>query len=131
MEANSPIASLYKTTSTAPWLQQRATVAYAALFCLVFSLVGLLVLFGLFFDVAEFLPAPESSFALELGVSTCLAWLLVSNFIVFRHFLLLLAFVKTLRAAFLRLLRNLLPPTPALCSAPRTIHGSRAPPLAG
>lgn len=95
------------------------------------ALAGTLVHFGLAYDAAELVPLLENAVTLELLASIGMAGLAVSRLLVCRHLLLLLHFVNTLRNAFLRLLRQWLPATPALRFVPRAAHGCRAPPMAG
>jgi len=57
-----------------------------------------------------------------------LAGLLMSNFFVCRHFQQIFTYFKTFGTVFLRFLLSVVSPTPVLCSTPRTVHGSRAPP---
>lgn len=129
MKAISLPESLNGSAPTAPLLEQRSGAAFVFA-ALVAGITGLLVHFGLVYDTAELIPLLESGAALDLLAGLGLAGLAVSHFLVYRHFLLLLNFVKTLRTAFLRHLRHLLPAAPALRSAPRAAHGCRAPPLA-
>ena len=128
LKAISPQVTSNESTSIGPLPDQRAgaALAYATL---VLGLLALLMQLGLVYDTAELVSALEGGVGLELVGGICLAGLLVTNLFLYRHYLLLLSFFKNLRTAFLRYLRNLLLPTPALCSAPRTAHGSRAPPF--
>ncbi|WP_250462316.1 hypothetical protein [Microbulbifer litoralis] len=128
MKAISLPESLNGSAPTAPLLERRTAAAFV-LAALAAGITGLLVHFGLVYDTAELVPLLENT-ALNLLAGLGLAGLAVSHFLVYRHFLLLLNFVKTLRTAFLRYLRHLLPAAPTLRLAPRAAHGCRAPPLA-
>lgn len=128
MKAISLPESLNGSAPTAPLLERRTAAAFV-LAALAAGITGLLVHFGLVYDTAELVPLLENT-ALNLLAGLGLAGLAVSHFLVYRHFLLLLNFVKTLRTAFLRYLRHLLPAAPTLRFAPRAAHGCRAPPLA-
>lgn len=113
----------------APLLERRTGAAFVFA-ALVVGISGLLIHFGLVYDIAELIPLLENGAALNLLAGLGLAGLAVSHFLIYRHFLLLLNFVRTLRTIFLRHLRHLLPAAPALCFTPRAAHGCRAPPLA-
>ncbi|MCW8128454.1 hypothetical protein [Microbulbifer halophilus] len=129
MKAISPLESPNGSAPTAPLLEPRAGAVFA-LAALVAGVTGLLIHFGLVYDTAELIPLLENGTALNLLAGLGLTGLAASHILVYRHFLLLLNFVRTLRTVFLRYLRHLLPAAPALCSTPRTAHGCRAPPLA-
>lgn len=95
------------------------------------GLAGTLFHFGLAYDTAELIPLLENATTLELLAGVGLAGLVVSPLLVYRHLLLLLHFVSSLRTAFLRLLCQWMPATPALRVVPRAAHGCRAPPAVG
>ncbi|WP_288132134.1 hypothetical protein [Microbulbifer sp.] len=101
-------------------------LAISGCFAVLFSL---LLHYGLVIDAAEWMPALESSASAQSIVDLGITAVLLCSFILVRHYLLLLSFVKSLRVAFRRFLRTLQPPTPALCSVPYSAHGSRAPPF--
>ncbi|WP_193161906.1 hypothetical protein [Microbulbifer hainanensis] len=131
LKAISPPVSMNKTASLDPRMEQKLVFAFAVLISIFIGLACVVVNFGLISNVAELLQALEDNLALDVLAGICLAGLLVSNFILYRHYLLLLTSIKTFRSAILRHLRGLLPRVPALCAAPRTAHGCRAPPFAG
>ncbi|MFC4879163.1 hypothetical protein [Microbulbifer halophilus] len=79
------------------------------------------------YDTAELIPLLENGTALNLLAGLGLTGLAASHILVYRHFLLLLNFVRTLRTVFLRYLRHLLPAAPALCSTPRTATAAGLP----
>jgi len=85
-----------------------------------------LVHFGLSFDAAGM--SLQGNIALNILASLLLAGLLMSNFFVCRHFQQIFTYFKTFGTVFLRFLLSVVSPTPVLCSTPRTVHGSRAPP---
>lgn len=107
----------------------RALCAFFLLGCASIALSSLLLHFGLAVELSELLPALEGTASSVILVDLAAAALLLSSVLFYQHYLLLLSFVKRLRVAFRRFLRSLQPPTPALCSAPRSAHGSRAPPF--
>ncbi|MFL1407387.1 hypothetical protein ACJO2E_18745 [Marinobacter sp. M1N3S26] len=112
-------------------LREPRTGVTLLLAMLMTGLAGTLVHFGLAYDTAELIPLLENAITLELLASVGLAGLVVSPLLVYRHLLLLLHFVNSLRHAFLRQLRQWLPATPAPRVVPRAAHGCRAPPTVG
>ncbi len=130
MKVISLSASTNATAAVAS-LREPRTGVMLLLAMLMTGLAGALVHFGLAYDTAELIPLLENAVTLELLASVGLAGLVVSPLLVYRHLLILLHFVNTLRNAFLRLLRQWLPATPALRFVPRAAHGCRAPPMAG
>lgn len=96
-----------------------------------FGFSSLLLQFGFPPTPSELMPILESGITSETIIALASAALLITSIFVFRHFWLqlLLSFFRSLRAVFKRFLRALQPPTPALCSAHRSAHTSRAPPF--
>ena len=96
-----------------------------------FGFSSLLLFFGFPPTPSELMPILESGITSETIIALASATLLISSIFIFRHFWLqlLLSFFRSLRTIFKRFLRALQSPTPALCSAHRSAHSSRAPPV--
>lgn len=112
-------------------LRVRAVLIFWLLGSAFFGFSSLLLQFGFPPTPSEFLPILESGITSETVVALAAATLLITSIFIFRHFWLqlLLSFFRSLRTAFKRFLRALQPPAPALCSAHRSAHTSRAPPF--
>lgn len=112
-------------------LDQRArtVLSFLVLSSAFAAFLSLFLHFGLVIDASELMPIIESSAAPEVLVNVGVATLVLPSLFLCLHYLLLLSFVKSLRAAIRRFLRRQQPPSVVPCSAPRSAHGSRAPPF--
>lgn len=130
LNATSSPLLLNDSTAMGSCLSQRSAAGWSVLILIaaVVGMVEVLAYSGLLFDMGELMPALRNTIALEGLASMGLAALLLSDLLIYRHYLLFLSFFKALRSAFLRTLRTLYPPAPAAYTAPRHAHGCRAPP---
>ena len=129
LKAISP--TTFRNLTPAVQLDQRicAVLSFLALSGAFLAVFSLLLHFGLVLDSSELMSALEANTSPEVVIGAGMAALLLTSFIVYRYYLLLLSFVRSLRAVFHRSLRRLRATTPVLRSAPRSAHGSRAPPF--